>query len=63
MDVLDNDFLNCLDWEPSYLAKLFSEDFNSVDDLWREGLDDKYILGEVEKMEKYCPEVGRYKLK
>ena len=47
---------NC-DWDPSYLRQLFSQDFYEFSDFWSSNTNDKELVKEVEKVEKYCPVV------
>ena len=43
------------DWDPSYLAEVFSGDFDDMSELWSSNIGDQELVSEVEKMEKYQP--------
>ena len=53
----DNELLTCLDWDPVYLAHLFSEDFNDMSSLWNSEIvsDSEMLKINVESEEKYQP--------
>ena len=55
MEVSDECFVENCDWDPSYLALLFSEEFNDFGDLWKSNVTDMELVSEVNKLEAYCP--------
>ena len=55
MEVSDECFVENRDWDPSYLALLFSEEFNDFGDLWKSNVTDMELVSEVNKLEAYCP--------
>ena len=54
MEISDSSLLINRDWDPSYLSQLVGDQFN---DLWNCGRDmnDKELVQNVERIEKYCP--------
>ena len=55
MDTFDWYLSRNRDWDPSYLAMLFSEDFNNCSDLWNSNVDDSELVKEMNKLEIYQP--------
>ena len=55
MDISDSSLLSNRDWDPSYLALLFSEDFDDYSNLWNSEMSDMELVCETNKVEKYCP--------
>ena len=53
-----DDIFENFDWDPSYLALIFSEDFFDMSYLWNgntDGVTDAEFINFVEKTEKYQP--------
>ena len=55
MDISDSTLLSNHDWDPSYLALLFSEEFDDYSSLWNSEVSDMDLVCETNKVEKYCP--------
>ena len=55
MDTFDYYLSQNKDWDPSYLAMLFSQDFNDFSDLWCSETSDTELVKEMEKLDIYCP--------
>ena len=56
MEVHDVSFYRNLDWDPSYLKDLFSQDFYDYPELWKStNISDMDLVKEVETVEKYSP--------
>ena len=57
MEISDSCLMRNRDWDPSYLSEVIGLDFFDFDDLWHNGaeVDDKDLVQNVEKLEKYCP--------
>ena len=57
MDTYDLFLSQNRDWDPSYLAMLFSEDFDDYSDLWSSNVNDYELVQEMNKLEIYAPVV------
>ena len=55
MEVPDRVLCDNRDWDPSYLASLFSTDFFEFNDLWHTDITDSELLKEMDKVECYSP--------
>ena len=44
-----------MDWDPSYLKELFSEDFYEFSEMWYSDVNDRDLVVEVEGVEHYSP--------
>ena len=55
MDLSDKELICNRDWDPSYLAMLFNEDFNEFPNLWSSNIDDRDLVHAAEKLEIYSP--------
>ena len=55
MDTFDYYLSRDKDWDPSYLAMLFSQDFNDFSDLRCSETSDTELVKEMEKLDIYCP--------
>ena len=55
MAISDSTLLSNCDWDPSYLALLFSEEFDDYSSLWKSEVSDMDLVCETNKVEKYCP--------
>ena len=57
MDTYDLLLSQNRDWDLSYLAMLFSEDFDDYSDLWASNVNDSELVQEMNKLEIYAPVV------
>ena len=57
MDLPDRILTSNRDWDPNYLMDIMSEDFYDFGDLWGSTVNDRELVRDVEKLEKYCPVV------
>ena len=55
MDSYDLFLSQNLDWDPSYLAMLFSEDFDDYTELWSSNVEDCELVQEMNKLDIYSP--------
>ena len=55
MESSDSDLLQNRDWDPLYLSEIFSEEFFEAVDHWSSNISDVELIGEMEKVERYCP--------
>ena len=55
MDLSDKELIFNHDWDPSYLAMLFNDDFNESPNLWSSNIDDRDLVHAVGKLEIYSP--------
>ena len=55
MDTTDYLMWMSRDWDPSYLADMFREDFDDYSELWKSNVADKELVEEAKKVEKYTP--------
>ena len=57
MEDSDELLLENRDWDPLYLSSIFDSDFCDHSDLWINDMGDQELVGVVEHLERYCPEV------
>ena len=57
MDVSDSLLVSNLDWDPSYLITLFSDDFDDNTDMWNSSLTDGQLLHYSQQLDRemYAP--------
>ena len=57
MEIVDSVLSWNRDWDPSYLALLFSEDFYNFTDLWMSNVSDSDLVNSEKNTDIYCPVV------
>ena len=57
MEDSDELLLENRDWDPLYLSSIFDSDFCDHSNLWINDMGDQELVGVVEHLETYCPEV------
>lgn len=55
MDISDSNMLRNRDWDPCYLAEVFTQDFFEFNELWSSDVTDKQLVENSNKLEKYSP--------
>ena len=55
MELSDEVLCDNHDWDPGYLALLFSEEFNDFSEMWNSNVSDGEVVKEVNKVEAYKP--------
>ena len=55
MEISDGFLVENHDWDPSYLAMLFSDDFNDYSEMWSSNVSNMELVNEVDKVEAYYP--------
>ena len=55
MEIPDRLLYTNMDWDPSYLQLIFSQDFYDFSHMWSSNVTDMELVQESEKVERYCP--------